>query len=177
MKKIVVLVLIALIFSNCEKDDICVDDTTPRLIIEFYDITNPAALKSVLNLTVKGEGAADYMVFNTALAKTDPNRYLFNGNKLALPLKLNDTITKYSLVLKSTSLTESNEDFLEFHYTPQNVFVSRACGYKTIFQLDSPGGAIATDSALPDTFWIQQNINIQKYSIVTEDETHIKIYF
>ena len=177
MKKIVVLVLIALIFSNCEKDDICVDDTTPRLIIEFYDITNPAALKSVLNLTVKGEGAADYMVFNTALAKTDPNRYLFNGNKLALPLKLNDTITKYSLVLKSTSLTESNEDFLEFHYTPQNVFVSRACGYKTIFQLDSPGGAIVTDSAPPDTFWIQQNINIQKYSIVTEDETHIKIYF
>lgn len=177
MKKIVVLVLIALIFSNCEKDDICVDDTTPRLIIEFYDITNPAALKSVLNLTVKGEGAADYMVFNTTLAKTDPNRYLFNGNKLALPLKLNDTITKYSLVLNSTSLTASNEDFLEFHYTPQNVFVSRACGYKTIFQLDSPGGAIVTDSAPPDTFWIQQNINIQKYSIITEDETHIKIYF
>ncbi|MDI1317770.1 DUF6452 family protein [Flavobacterium sp.] len=177
MKKIVALILLLISLSSCEKDDICVDETTPRLIIEFYDITNPAALKPVLNLTAKGEGAADFMVFNTSLTATDPNRYLFNGSKLALPLKLNDTITKYSLVLNSTSLTASNEDFLEFHYTPENVFVSRACGYKTIFQLNSPGGVLLTDSAAPDTFWIQQNINIQKYSITTEDETHIKIYF
>lgn len=178
MKKIVALVLLLISLSGCEKDDICVDDTTPRLIIEFYDITNPAALKSVVNLTVKGEGAGDFIVFNTSLAKTDPNRYLFNGSKLALPLKLDNTTTKYSLVLNSTSLTASNEDIIEFKYTPENVFVSRACGYKTIFQLDSPGGVIVTDSATPNTFWIQQNsINIQKYSILTEDETHIKIYF
>jgi hypothetical protein len=178
MKKIFALVVLVISLSSCEKDDICVDETTPRLIIEFYDITNPSALKSVVNLTVKGEGASDFMVFNSALLETDPNRYLFNGNKLALPLKIDGTTTKYNLVLNSTSATASNEDILEFNYTTDNVFVSRACGYKTIFQLDSPGAVIVTDNELPTSFWIQQNsINIQNYSIITENEIHVKIYF
>lgn len=180
MKKIIALLLIAVFFSGCEKDDICVDETTPRLIIEFYDVTNPSTLKNVINLKVGGineDGTdPDFIVFNSALPITDPNRYLFNGSKLSLPLRIDGPKTKYRLILNSTNLTASNEDFLEFNYTPQNVFVSRACGYKTIFQLNSPGGLTNLDPVAPDTKWIN-NINIEKYSIVTEDETHIKIYF
>jgi len=184
MKKIIALLLIAVSFSGCEKDDICVDETTPRLIIEFYDISNPSTLKNVVNLTAKADGADDPIVFDPNLLVDDPNRFLFNGNKLELPLKTdidpngNSTLTRYHLVLNSTSTTASNEDILEFRYIPQNAFVSRACGYKTIFQLNSPGGVLSVDPVAPDTQWINQlNINIQKYSIVTEDETHIKIYF
>jgi hypothetical protein len=54
----------------------------------------------VLNLKVKAEGAADYIVFNESLPIDDEDRYLFNGNKLELPLKINDSITKYRLILK-----------------------------------------------------------------------------
>ena len=52
MKKIYLLFLIAITFSSCEKDDICDANTptTPRLIIDFYDATNPTALKNVINL-------------------------------------------------------------------------------------------------------------------------------
>lgn len=181
MKKIIALLLIAVFFSGCEKDDICVDETTPRLIIEFYDVTNPSAQKNVVNLTAKADGVDKPIVFNTALLVDDPNRFLFNGNKLELPLKTDiiegeSTLTRYHLVLNSTNAAASNEDILEFRYTAENVFVSRACGYKTIFQLNSPGGLTNLDPVAPDTKWIN-NINIEKYSIVTEDETHIKIYF
>jgi hypothetical protein len=175
MKKLLLLLLLIFSFSSCEKDDICAEETTPRLIMEFYDISNPANLKNVLNLKVKGNGATDFIVFNESLPIDNQNRYLFSGNKLELPLKINDSITKYSLVLNSTSTTNANEDFLQFNYTPQNIFVSRACGYKTIFTLNAaPDGVIQMDAALPDNFWILE-YSILTTNITTENETHIKI--
>ena len=163
MKRIITLLLIILTFSGCEKDDICTEETTPRLVLEFYDISNPSNLKTVLNLKIKGVGLTD-----------DLGTY--NGvSKIQLPLKIDGTTTKYSLILNSLDTTP-NEDFLEFNYTTQNVYVSRACGYKTTFTLNNPSGVIKTDAAIPDSFWIQ-DINIQTTNITTENETHIKIYF
>lgn len=177
MRKIIALLLIAISLSGCEKDDVCIEETTPRLVVQFYDISNPANLRNVVNLKVKADGAADYIVFNTSLPNTDPSRYLFNGNKIELPLNISQDVTKYTLILNSTSLTAPNQDVLQFNYTRQNVFVSRACGYKTIFQLNaSPGGVIKTDATIPDGFWIQ-DINILTTNIDTENETHIKISF
>ena len=177
MKKILLLLLVSVTFSSCEKDDVCTEETTPRVVLEFYDITNNATLKNVVNLVVQADGAATPIVFNTALPVTDATRYLFNGNKLKLPLKIDDTTTKYSLILNSTSTTGGvNEDFLQFDYAHQNVYVSRACGYKTTFNLNNPGGVTKTDAATPDSFWIK-DINIITYNITTENETHIKIYF
>lgn len=162
MKKVFALLLIALSFSSCEKDDICTEETTPRLVLEFYDISNPANLKNVVNLKVKGVGQTD-----------DLGTY--NGvSKIQLPLKIDGTTTKYSLILNSLGTTP-NEDFLQFDYTTQNVYVSRACGYKNTFTLNNPNGVIKTDAVIPDTFWIQ-DINIQTTNITTENEIHIKIY-
>ena len=164
MKKIVLLLLFTITFSGCEKDDICAEETTPRLVLEFYDISNPSNLKNVLNLKVTGEGQTELGTYNGV-------------NKVELPLDITNDITKYSLILNSASSTGANEDFLQFNYTSQNVFVSRACGYKTIFELNAtPNGVIKTDSTTPDGFWIQ-DINIVTTNIETENETHIKIYF
>jgi hypothetical protein len=177
MKKILLLVMIGLIFSSCEKDDICDKETTPKLVLEFYDISNPTNLKDVVNLKVKADGSTDFFVFNSSLPITDPNRYLFNGNKIKLPLNITQDTTKYSLTRNSTSSTLVNKDLLQFNYTRQNIFVSRACGYKTVFTLnDAPNGVLLTDSPSPDALWIQA-FTIKTTNIVTENETHIKIYF
>lgn len=49
LKKISVLLILALVWisSGCEKDDICdpATATTPLLVIDFYDITNPTLKK------------------------------------------------------------------------------------------------------------------------------------
>ena len=61
MKYLYILVIVAIAFSSCEKDDICDTNTptTPRIIIDFYDATNPTVLKNVVNLKVIGDGLAD----------------------------------------------------------------------------------------------------------------------
>ncbi|WP_284652063.1 DUF6452 family protein [Flavobacterium terrisoli] len=165
MKKILLLLLIAISFSGCEKDDICVDDTTPRLVLEFYNASNPADLKNVTNLKVNGEGSVGGIDLG-----------VFTGvSKIYLPLKTNAETTKYSLTNNSTT-SATNQDFLEFNYARNEVYVSRACGFKTIFELNSPGGVVHTDAATPDLEWIE-SISIQTTNIDTENEVHIKIYF
>ncbi|MGL2965768.1 DUF6452 family protein [Flavobacterium sp. XGLA_31] len=165
MKKILVLLVLALSFSGCEKDDICTEETTPRLVLEFYDVSNPANLKNVVSLKIKGEGAFNDLDLGT-----------FNGvSKVELPLNPNAVTTKYSLILNSSG-TSPNQDNLEFNYTTQNVFVSRACGYKTIYELNTANGLVLTEPDTPDSPWIL-SYTLQTNTITTENETHLKIYF
>jgi hypothetical protein len=169
MKKIfLLLVLFSLL--GCEKDDICDENTptTPRLIIEFYSFSNPTVLKNVVNLKVTADGEIDSLD-------------IFNGvSKIELPLKTvgtsTDLVTKYSFVLNSGAPLTENTDFFQINYTKQEIYVSRACGYKSIFTLANTTPIIFTDTTTPDGFWIK-NINIETSNIETENETHIKIYF
>lgn len=170
MKKILLLLLVGLSFSGCEKDDICAEESTPRLILEFYDVTNPTVKKNVSGLKVTGY-TSDGVLLTTPLPT-------FSGvSKIELPLRTSEDITKFSFILNSTSTTViPNQDILQFNYTRQNVYVSRACGYKTIFTLNSPNGVIQTDAVTPDLLWMRF-INIQTTNIDTENEVHIKILF
>lgn len=165
MKKIIALLLTVITLSSCEKDDICTDETTPRLILEFYDDSNPTLLKNVVSLKIKGvDETLDLGTYSGV-------------SKIELPLDITQDITKYSMILNSNgSLALPNEDFLQFNYTRDDIFVSRACGFKTIFALNTSGGVIHTDAATPDTFWIK-GMDIETTNITTENETHIKIYF
>jgi hypothetical protein len=168
MKKIgILLVFFSGIFSGCEKDDICdaTTITTPRVVIEFYDFNIPANLKSVSNLKVTGLDG------NTNL--TD-SLGIFSGTKVLLPLRAAQDSTKYSLILNSTVATSANEDFLEFNYARKNIYISRACGYKTLFELQ--GSPPITDTSIPENFWIK-NLIVTTTKINDESETHIKIYF
>jgi hypothetical protein len=175
MKKILLLLLICFAINSCEKDDICdpATPTTPKLVINFYDaITN--APKLVNNLKVIGDGMTDGIAFTTA---SDATKYLATGvNTIKIPLKNTADITKYHLILNygNTAVPLPNEDILEFKYSRTNVYISRACGYKTIFALTA--APLKTDAITPDGFWIQ-SIIVSQPNINEENETHIKIYF
>jgi len=178
MKKIILLVFaLALSFSGCEKDDICDANTptTPRLVISFYDFLNPSVLKNVTNLKVVGEGMTEGIVFNTA---TGNNQYVTNGNTISIPLKTIGTSTSFSFTLNSGSTNPAlvNVDNLKFNYTTQELFVSRACGYKTLFTLDPINPYTHTDAAVADKKWIAY-ISVEKSNLENENETHIKIFF
>ena len=164
MKKIICLLALTFFINSCEKDDICTDETTPRLIIEFYDITNPSVVKNVTSLKVIGIG------------QTDALGTFSSVSKIELPLQLDADTTQYSLVLNSSSSTLLNEDILAFNYVRNTVYVSRACGYKTVFELNNPSGISLSDATIPDGLWMQ-NVVIQTNSINTENETHVKVFF
>ena len=176
MKKIVFItlsLLLSLSFWNCEKDDICAEGTpvTPRLIIEFYDAANPTVLKNVTNLRVQGLGAANPLVFNENFEETNPRRFLTNGNKIAIPLKTFTNISEFDFILNSGDISE-NTDAITFTYDKDEIYISRACGYKTIFTLTENNPTIFPVSG----YWIQ-NIEVVQPNIETENEVHVKIYF
>jgi hypothetical protein len=167
MKKVLTLLLITMFsFSGCEKDDICDANTstTPRLVIQFYDFSNPTVLKNVTDLKVIGEGMTEGIVFNG------------NGNTVSIPLKTNENSTTYRFILNSGSASFSSEDEIKFDYSRENIYVSRACGFKTIFTFDSSIPIIHTSVPSTKSKWMQ-NISVEKSNIVNENETHVKIYF
>ena len=158
--------------SSCEKDDICdaSTSTTPRLIIDFYDISDPGVAKSVTNLAIGGVGV------DTGI--------LFTGvSKIQVPLNTSEDSATFNFILNfgNPDPTLVYSDILQFNYSRSTVYVSRACGYKTLFNLNN-------DTALPNAFvlnndpsttegvWIK-NITVEKYNLETENETHVKIYF
>jgi len=170
LKKIPVILFLAFLWvsSGCEKDDICdpATATTPQLIIDFYDITNPTLTKNVTNLFVLGEG------MDTGIA--------FNGvNTIKIPLKITADSTTFQFILNyGNTVTPSlvNSDVFQFNYSRNNIYVSRACGYKTLFTLDdaNPYGLSELDPL--GTTWIK-NIIVNQYQITNENETHINVFF
>jgi len=180
MKKIIsFLLLFAFGLSSCEKDDICDANTptTPRLIISFYDINNSSVKKKVTRLKVIGDDQPQGIVFNESALEDDENRYLSSGDSIGIPLKTDEDTATFSFILNSgsTNASQTNTDKIKFNYTRQNVYVSRACGFKTIFKLDPITPFEQTDPA-GDGLWMQ-NIERINLNIEYEDETHLKVYF
>jgi hypothetical protein len=179
MKKIIAFLLIlGFASSSCEPDDICdpTTPTTPRMLIKFYEISNPSVQKNVKNLKVIGEGMSNGVILNPT--GIDDAKYLANGNSILLPLNTDTDVVKYKFILNygDKNPLVVNTDNLEFKYTRENIYVSRACGFKTIFNLDQSNPFILTDSTPADEKWIQYII-VAQINITSENETIIKIFF
>ena len=164
--------------SSCEPDDICDPNTptTPRMLIQFFDISNPSLRKNVTNLKVIGEGKTEGVVFNPS--GVDEAKYLTSADSILLPLNTDADIVKYKFVLNSGNKNPLlvNTDNLEFKYTRESIYVSRACGFKSIFNLDPIKPFTLSDATPADEMWIQYVIVAQN-NITSENETTIKIFF
>lgn len=180
MKKITSLLLclfIVSLFSGCEKDDICAQETqtTPSVAIEFYDKDNTTELKNVVNLKVIAEGMEE----GAPLDET--GAVVSNDNKISIPLRTDANSTTYRFIYNATSTESLNEDIVTFYYTRTQIYVSRACGYKSIFQLTNEQNNpeltdFINEEGTPDGLWIY-SIEKENNSIENENEAHIKIYF
>ncbi len=179
MKKIILLVLVVVFaFSGCEKDDICAANTatTPRLVLSFYDISNSTVLKNVTRLKVVGEGMTEGIIFNASA--TGESKYLTSGSTISIPLKTDEDTTTYSFTFNSGN---ANPDLIfvdnvTINYTRNTIYVSRACGYKTIFTLNPTNAIVHTAEPVSSETWIQY-ISVEKTNIENENETHLKIFF
>jgi hypothetical protein len=176
MKKINIFVLlIAIILIGCERDDICAETTptTPRLRVEFYDATSPEDLKSVTSLTLYGEElVTDPTEFSAATIV-----YNTNENEADLPLKISsegvETTSRFVLEkdsnLRIGETGTSNKDIIEISYLPQFEYVSRACGYKSIF--NNLNVTLENDS----NNWIS-SIDVIETTVKNENTVHVRIF-
>ena len=174
MKKISLLIILTILLgTGCERDDICAETTTttPHLIIRFYDVNEQENTKQVRLLTVNGvdpEGnVLDNIVTNVS---TD---------SIVLPLRFQQegivTASRFELKRDSdfdtdnNDATVSNTDIIVVSYTPEFIYVSRACGYKSVFN-DTQNTLIID----PDN-WIF-GYEISNPTIDNENAAHIILY-
>lgn len=179
MKKALVLtaaLVAGSFYLSCEKDDICAEDTptTPSVVVEFYNKDNATVLKTVTDLAIIAVNETDTLPL-------DNNGTLIGTvSRVLLPLRTNQDVTEYRLIYRSRAIDGTrNEDLLKIDYTRTETYVSRACGYKTTFNLTPP--PTVADMITPGadgTRWTATNgISIENTSIENETEAHVKIYF
>lgn len=167
MKKILFIAFITTIISfcflRCEKDDICATTTatTPQLVIEFYDINTPTEKKNITNLLIQATNKDVGILYDQI-------------STLKIPLQSDQNFSDFNFVLnfneKDTTL--QNNDLIRINYTRENQYVSRACGYKTIYNLTQPN-PFTSDS--DSNNWIK-DFKILKTSITNSNETHVTIF-
>jgi len=156
MKKYyLLLTLIALLVSSCEKDDFCIEPITPNMVIRFYNATNITQTKSVEDLSVTPEGFDE--LYSNA-----------NLDSILIPLDVTSNQIIYNLS------SESNIDIITINYDVEEVFVSRSCGFKAIFNNVSVTSDVSNDWIIGLTETLENTITIP--TIDNETAAHVKIF-
>jgi hypothetical protein len=173
--QITLLAIISITLFTCERDDLCDEDTptTPRMIFEFRDVAIPENTKNAIGLRVEDPD--------------DSARFLEDYNdvstlQMIIPLKTDADETKY-VVYKNYNIDDNgtandtsddfqtgNADTLTITYSREDIYVSRACSYKTTFKNITV--TIEPDS---DNWMLFQEQTNDNQTVINEDETHWKI--
>ena len=154
-KTFCLLITVLVMLTACESDELCDHKVnTPRLVVRFYDPNNLRTPFSVANLTVYGQGNTTPLVSEVSV------------DSLALPLRLENP-TVYILEKKVGTTTSTAT--LTLTYTPEESFVSKACGIKVIYNTLS---ATIEDA---NTSWLK-GVNIKNRTVDNEKRAHIHLY-
>lgn len=161
--KPVLILMVFVIQLSCERDEICLEEITPKLVIRFYNEANPNELKSVLGLTVKIEGIEGDYSNETISNFTD---------SIAIPIPVTENRTNFILRIPSNDQDiEINPDTLTLVYSQEDLYISRSCGYKTIY--NDASASIVQD----DDNWIKSlDTKTDAFQVIDENTAHVKIY-
>ena len=149
------LSLIVLLISSCEKDDFCIEPITPNMIIRFYNATNITQTKPVEDLSVNPEDF-DELYSNV------------NLDSILIPLDVTGNQIIYNLS------SDNNIDVITINYDVEEVFVSRSCGFKAIFNNVSVTSDVSNDWIIGLTETLENTITIP--TIDNETAAHVKIF-
>ena len=168
--RLVLLILYIIIITSCEKDDICPESTqtTPQLVVTFYDVLDPQQSKIVESLAV-------YAIKDSELILIE-NINGINTDSIAIPLR-NDIGESNFRFIKNYSVENNiifgdlNHVYIDYEMT--DVFISRACGFITNYSILS----LAPYDILQDppvVGWIG-GYEIVNPIVTNENQAHVKI--
>lgn len=159
------ILVFGLILAGCQKDDLCTIDqpTSPRMVIVFKDAINPTVVKPVVNLQIKEIGSADFVSLDF-----EGSTLLAAADTIYLPLRNAGQLTSYNFYTDEGGTV--NIDNFDFTYNPKEVYVSRACGFKT----DYENLALLRNEENPTNYWTAGGAIIDN-SITNSNEVHVEI--
>lgn len=168
MKKayhLLILIFCIAVLNSCEKDDLCTPDqaVTPRLVIEFKDALSPLENKAVERIQVQEIGSTEFAPLNDDGATT-----LTNIETISIPLRTNSNRTSYNFILSENGVL--NADNIDFTYSLEEEYVSRACGFRVIY------GDLLT-ILTPETTGVQwiQRVAVVEQNITNNTDVHVQI--
>lgn len=158
MKKYILLLFSCFIgISACEKDDFCIQNpVTPNLVVSFYDKDNTSEKKKVKHFSIIAKGKDSLFTNN-------------QKDSIYIPLNTLATETVYTLKMNATDnlLLNNKVATLTIKYTTEEVYVSRSCGYKVIFN----------DVSLEHTGWINSLSTSEITTIDNQTKAHVQVYY
>lgn len=152
MRKIWFFFLLLFLNSSCEPDDVCIETSpsTPQLVFRLYNSSQPNEFKAVDTLRIvslSGEATLEF----------------FNSDSIVLPLQVIE-----SKINADLTISDGITDRIEIDYLTKDVYLNRACGFQTTFQIQT----IEVDQP---TNWVN-SIEIVTNEVITETLAHVKIY-
>jgi hypothetical protein len=165
MKKPMIFFLIILLTGisliSCERDDICPPGTptTPKIIIEFFDVENSEENKPVPQLSYVAGDSQDTLIFNGQV------------DSIALPLNTNANTTKFKLIRNTGDAAFENADDIEFTYEVNEKYINRACSFKAIY--NDLSATRIPENPLTNN-WIR-SISVEELDVENEQVTHVFI--
>lgn len=163
---ILIVLLAVILFNGCEKDDLCTTDqaVTPRLVIEFRDVLNPLNLKAVDQIQVQEIGSSE-------LAPLDSNdsTTLTDIETISIPLRTDGNRTSYDFILTEDGVV--NSDNIDFNYILEEEYVSRACGFRIIY--DNLVAILTPETT--GTQWINRTVIVDNNITDDTEDIHVQI--
>lgn len=148
MKKILAILVLFCVMISCEKDDFCTQNpVTPKLVLRFYDNFDRTKLKTVNQLYVWAAGKDSIFVNQST-------------DSISIPLNAisNETVYNFS---KGNIVNQ-----ITIRYTPQQIYVSRSCGFKVNFE---------EISYISNNTWIS-DFEVKTTTINSQNAAHVQIF-
>ena len=148
MKKILTILVLFCVITSCEKDDFCtLNPITPKLVLRFYDNVNKTQLKNVNQLYVWAAGKDSILVNQST-------------DSISIPLNsiANETVYNFS---KGNVVNQ-----FTIQYTPQQIYVSRSCGFRVNFNEVS---YISNNTLIAD-------FEVTTITIKNQNAAHVQIF-
>ena len=159
MVRILFLSMVLFGLWSCTKDDLCSEETptTPLLTIEFFDITDRLTPKPANDLAIRVRDADSTVVYPSVSDVT-----------VAIPLDTEADQSQFYLIDQASSEENLSVVQLDLFYQRQDIYVNRACAFKTIYT------NMAFESDQTPLSWIQ---DIELLTPTVEDASvHMYIY-
>ena len=152
MRKIWLFFLLLFLNSSCEPDDVCseANPSTPQLVFRLYDSSQPNEFKAIDTLRIMSLGDQAPLEF-------------INTDSIVFPLQVNA-----SKIYADLTISNGITDRIEIDYLMTDVYLNRACGFKSTFKIHS----VEFDQPAN---WIN-SIEILTNEVIIDTLAHVKIY-
>lgn len=148
-----IIIVLGLLVS-CEDDSICIEQTTPHLIMRFAPTNQTNTMDSLIIYREAKDGK--FYLINKGLAR--------DSVMVSLPV---DNQNQARLVVGTSTLDRTKQDLLTINYDYQLRFVSKACGF----------GVDYMNTKYTITNNVFNSIEILQNEITNEGSAHIQLNY